>query len=145
SGMDNGPVAIAVDNLGNVAVVGDVTGPGELGGVSITGILDGDMFIARLDAGGNPLWATSVGGTGLVQAAGVGGDGEGNVVAVGTFEDTVPIGSTELPPGGTFVAKLDADGNPLWVTRAPDDATGVALDGDGNIIVVGLSFGSVDC
>lgn len=75
----------------------------------------------------------------------------GEIVAVGTFADTIdfgmgPMASTGL--GDIFVAKFDALGNALWSKRYGDAssqaALAVAVDNAGAIYVGGTMAGSVD-
>ncbi len=75
----------------------------------------------------------------------------GEIVAVGTFADTIdfgvgPMASTGL--GDIFVAKFDAFGNALWSKRYGDASSQAALavtvDSNGGIYVGGTMSGSVD-
>ena len=75
-------------------------------------------------------------------------DAQGNTYVAGSFAGTVTIGSftlTSLGSGDVFVAKLDPQGNYLWVTTAGgtggDGANCIALDGAGGVYVGG-GFGS---
>lgn len=100
------------------------------------------------------LWARGAGGTGNDEGFSIAIDSQGNQYVTGTFESTVSFGSHILTSNGNydiFVAKLDPDGNWLWVVQAggtgPDWGGGVAVDGAGNAYVTGsyrgtVSFGS---
>ncbi|UOQ76893.1 SBBP repeat-containing protein [Hymenobacter sp. 5516J-16] len=79
-----------------------------------------------------------------VQAHGIATDRAGNTVVVGSFRQTLTLGSTTLTAAGDydiFVALLDAAGTYQWAVRAggrdEDMATGVALDAAGNIYLTG--------
>ncbi|GAA3917656.1 hypothetical protein [Hymenobacter algoricola] len=76
-------------------------------------------------------------------------DGQGNTYVCGTFTGTTLIGNTTLTTSGpdpgkmdVYVAKLNAQGQYLWVAQAGGDgedfATGLALDGQGHVYVGGL-------
>ncbi|HMF15502.1 MAG TPA: hypothetical protein VKE94_24480, partial [Gemmataceae bacterium] len=81
---------------------------------------------------------------------GIATDGSGNVFVVGSFSGQVTFGSISLASTtdnsgnyqtNIFVAKLDANGNYVWVqTFAASNATGIALDSTGNAYVTG-AFG----
>src|SRR5439155_14235661 len=84
---------------------------------------------------------------------GVAADHSGNVVVVGWFKGTVdfgtgPISSSATGDSDAFVAKYNAQGGALWVKRfgstLPDEATGVAIDSQDNIIVTGFFASTVD-
>jgi hypothetical protein len=108
--------AIAVDGSGNVYVSGyfqtaNLTTP------SLTKIGSTDVFVVKLDSGGNTTWAKNFGGAG---ASGYGYDlavdSSSNVFLVGYFMSanfTTPvltiIGSTDI-----FAIKLDSSGNTIW-------------------------------
>ncbi len=76
-------------------------------------------------------------------------DAEGNLLVVGNFSGTLDFGNEPLIGNGNdaFVAKLDPEGNPLWSHRygdgAQQSAEGVAVDSEGNIVVVGWFAGSM--
>ena len=115
-----------------------------------------DLFLAKYDAGGNVLWAKSVGGTGYECAYSVAINASGNPYVAGYFNSsTLSFGSTTLTNAGNpdiFLAKYDAGGNVLWAKSAggtgTDIATSVAVDNSGNPYVVGyftdstFTFGS---
>ena len=101
------------------------------------------------------LWARGAGGTGYDDGYSIAIDSQGNQYVTGRFESTVSFGNHILTSNGRedlFVAKLDPDGNWLWVVQAGgtgsnDWGGGVALDGAGNAYVTGsyggtVSFGS---
>jgi hypothetical protein len=81
-------------------------------------------------------------------------DAAGNVAVVGDFEGTVDFGGGPMGPttGGkdqdVFVAKFDPAGNHLWSKRFGDplaqDATGVAFDSGGNVLIALQHNGTVD-
>jgi hypothetical protein len=116
---------------------------------------DGGMPDASDDGG--PLgWAVRAGGAELDEWQHVAADDEGNVFATGTFRSTATVGDSSLvaePVDGVplredaYVAKYDASGSLLWLKQLastgrvrPHD---IALDPDGNPIVVGWFSGSL--
>jgi len=81
----------------------------------------------------------------------VAADGAGNVVGVGDFQTSVDFGSGAVGSAGgydAFVAKYNAQGGVVWAKRiggtGDDSARAVAVDSQGNIIVVGSFAGTVD-
>src|SRR5439155_1381360 len=105
---------VAVDGTGNVYTIGDFAGtvdfnPGP-GSAPLTATGDVDVFVSKLDAGGNFVWARALDGW---HGAGVAVDGTGHVYLTGSFRDTLsfapPSGSVTLTSAGqtdVFVAKL---------------------------------------
>lgn len=78
-------------------------------------------------------------------------DASGNVIIAGAFWGTVDFGGGALTSRGSsdiFVAKYSPTGQHLWSKRfgdALDDvASGVRVDGSGNVVVVGAFKGTVD-
>ena len=91
-----------------------------------------DVFVLKLDALGNFVWAKSMGGTGYDYGDAMTVDASGNVLTTGSFEGTSDFdpGSgvynlTSSPSNPTtgyydhniFVSKLDANGNFLWAKQ----------------------------
>jgi hypothetical protein len=118
---------------------------------------DSDAFVAKLNAAGAVVYSTYLGGYSDDTAKAIAVDGAGNVYVTGNS------GSSNFPTanaiqsvfgGGSevvtdaFVAKLNASGSSvLYATYLggsnSDSGTGVALDSNGNVYVVG-STGSGD-
>ena len=82
-------------------------------------------------------------------------DSSGNTYTSGSFEGTAVFGSgagtTTLTSNGmqdAFVAKHDASGNLLWVKTfggpRTDQVKDVTVDRDGNVVMAGEFYGSVD-
>jgi len=96
------------------------------------------------------LWARGAGGTGVDEGYSIAIDSQGNQYVTGGFEGTVNFGNHILTSNGwydIFVAKLDPDGNWLWVVQVggteADMGHGIALDGSGNAYVTGAYGGTV--
>ena len=138
-----------VDISGNIYITGYFMDPFTIIGndtLACKGV--DDIFLAKYDASGNVLWATSAGDTYLEHALSVTTDVPGNAYMAGYFNDsTFTIGSTTLINASKghdeiFVAKYDPYGNVVWAKSASgtdsDDATSVATDAVGNVYVAGL-------
>ncbi len=118
-----------------------------------------DIFIVKCDPNGNVIWAKSVGGTRNDWAYDICADANGNVYITGYFQSpTITFGTTILNHDDTtgftrniFVAKYDANGNPLWAKKASGHAMsyGICVDTDNSVYITGgfgystnISFGS---
>ena len=87
----NSGCSIAVDSLSNVYIVAgfndtvDVDpGPGVYNLIGVS-----DVFISKLDAGGNFVWAKQFGGPYIDQGNSITVDNNGGIYTTGTFPDTV--------------------------------------------------------
>src|SRR5579864_6967888 len=106
------------------------------------------VFISSAQAG-DTLLSAVLGGSGQDYATAVTSDTQGNVYVVGlTYSPDFPVtpGASQTTFGGTsdaFIAKVGPDGKKIWSTYLggilDDWATGVALDGDGNVLVTGYT------
>jgi len=131
SSDSNYSTAITVDNMGNVYTTGTFQGtidfdpgPGVFNLTSIDVYNGGDIFIQKLDASGNFIWAKKMGGVAWDKSNSIAVDNFGNVYTTGAF-----IATVDFDPGpGTlnlvsvsfddiFIQKLDASGNLLWVKQ----------------------------
>ncbi len=146
---------IALDGENNVYIGGYFEGTAAFGSQTLTaggGEFDEDIFVAKLDASGNWLWAVKAGGTDHNTANGIALDGAGNAYVNGYFFGTATFGNHTLTAigeedqGDVFVAKLDASGNWLWAVQAggPDHSagTGIAVDAVGNAWITGIFAGT---
>jgi len=161
---DEDPLSVAVDRRnGDVFVVGWTTStsgfplwnPG--GGAYYDGIFNGirDAFIAKFSGSNlSRVWSTYFGGSGWDEAYSVAVDGSGNVFVVGRTNST-----SNFPlwhPGGgayfdnsyngdlydAFIAKFSGSNlSRVWCTyfggNSEDGAHSVAVDGSGDVFVVG--------
>jgi hypothetical protein len=120
--VDQG-IDVALDSAGNVYTTGFFLGtvdfdPGA-GTFNLTSAGSGDLFVSKLDASGNLVWARSMGGAASSdEGYGIVVDGAGNVYTTGSFSGTGDFdpgaGTANLTSAGSFdvfVQKLDASGN----------------------------------
>ena len=148
--------SITVDNSGNVYTTGSFVGTADFdpgaGTFNLTSAGGTDVFIQKLDASGNLLWAKAFGGTSTDQSNSITVDASGNVYATGNFKGTVDFdpgaGTFNLTSAGSyddfFVQKLDASGNFLWAKAfggtSTDQSNSITVDASGNVYTTG-SFG----
>ncbi|HMK16864.1 MAG TPA: SBBP repeat-containing protein [Chitinophagaceae bacterium] len=155
--------SIALDPSENIYTTGLFTGttdfdpgPGTFNLIS-NDLTWSDAFITRLDANGNFVWARLITGTLDQYAHGIAIDPTGNVIVTGYF-----MGITDFDPGPgsvmldgagrakTFVLKLDAAGNFIWVRdfngagNCSCVASSVAIDVAGDIYTTGVFYGIID-
>ncbi|PTL83330.1 hypothetical protein [Vitiosangium sp. GDMCC 1.1324] len=144
------PVAVAHDAPGNVLTLGNHRTPidfgqGALGSSAGAPVLavskctpDGQLSWVRiLEA--PPLAGTSP----FVRGQALAVERQGTLLVLGTQSGGLEIGGSVLPPGA-FLARLDAEGNPLWARALPTSATKLAVDKRGYITLAGMLVGQVD-
>lgn len=155
AGYDYG-MSIKTDDQSNSYICGNFMGDATFGPFSFTSqAATQDIFVAKLDASGNWLWAIQAGGTMEDLGRDLALDSEGNIYLTGSFTGSATFGSTTLSNPGDkdiFVAKISNEGNWLWAQKAGGDAYdegyGIATDGSGNSYLTGVfrgeaSFGNL--
>jgi hypothetical protein len=127
--------AIDVDDLGNVYVTGRGTGTG-------TG---SDIITVKYDTDGNVQWNQRYNNTAVI------GDDEAYAIGIDDLSNVYVAGrSAGYGTGNDYVTvKYDTDGNELWVQKynnasvnGDDEASALAIDLSGHVIVTGKSVGS---
>src|SRR5262245_15445687 len=117
--------------------------------------LKAELLETRFTPALNFAWGFQTGSTLADWASAVDTDPGGNVYLTGCFQGTVDFdpgaGTTNLTSAGgldVFVAKYSPAGNFLWARSvggaALDSAQDIAIDGAGNVLVVGSFNGTVD-
>ncbi|MGK3997694.1 hypothetical protein [Sorangium sp. So ce1024] len=162
--------AVAVNPAGEIVLAGGFKrsvrfgeGPGEH---VVSGHEDEDIFVAKLSAGGEAIWARAFGELGGEEAMGIAVDDLSNIAVTGYImsaaqAEGVDFGDGErlapevpdaAPNRDLFVAKLDDQGDLRWARRIGDEneQTGgaIALDRSapgqpGNAAVCGWYFTSL--
>lgn len=151
--------SVVTDVAGNVFTFGYFMGtvdfdPGS-GLANLTSSGYQDVFISKLDASGNFVWAKKMGGTSYDIGQSIALDADGNIYTTGYFR-----GTADYDPGpqvynliskGTndvFISKLDTAGNFIWAKSiggtASDEGYSIFPDAFGNVYVTGAFNGSVD-
>ncbi len=91
TGLDQG-YSVAVDGTGNVYTTGFFESTVDLdpgpGMFDLTSTGFGDIFVSKLDANGDFVWARQLGGTNFEASRSVAVDGAGNVYTMGYFRGT---------------------------------------------------------
>ncbi|AUX46238.1 hypothetical protein SOCE26_077430 [Sorangium cellulosum] len=148
--------AVAVDAAGSALVTGRFRGVLDLGergdGERITLESRGgsDVFLAKLDAQGQVLWAKQLGDAEHQEGTGVAVDRAGNILLVGSFAGTIDFVEEQIhgfAKSDMFIAKLTPEGDYVWSLTASAtnaaEARGVAVDSIGNVFVTGSFRGAV--
>ncbi len=148
--------AIAVDAQGNIYVTG-VTNSTDfivVGGVQTGPAGTPDAFVAKLNASGQVVYSTYLGGPGADYGLGIAVDGNGAAYIAGQTASVTlatSTGSVQSNFGGgysdCFAAKLNPAGNSLaYLTflggSAMDLCSGIAVDASGNAVVSGTTSSS---
>ena len=147
--------SIAIDSSGNSYITGYFQGTASFGKTTLTSGGDDDIFVAKLGSDGTWQWAKQAGGTSDDRGQSIATDSSGNSYVTGYFTGTATFGNTTLTSSGgydIFLAKLDNNGNWLWVQRAggtsDDRGNSIAIYSSGNTFLTGYFketayFGSI--
>lgn len=153
---------LAVDAAGNVFTAGNFNGTVDFDpGVGTTTLAsvaaNTDVFVSKLDANGNYLWASAISGTSTQTAADLDLGVAGNTVYVfgnyaGVTDFDPGVGTATLTDAGgsdLFLCALTATvGSYLWCagtgTNAVETAYRASVDGFGNIYMTGSFRNTVD-
>ncbi len=153
--------SVAVDSAGNVYTTGGFYGtvdfdPGP-GVYNLTADgIGSDIFVCKLDAAGNFIWAKQMGGIGDGDYGyGIALDAFGNIYTIGSFDSTKDFdpgpGIYDLTSAGgqdMFISKLSSAGNFVWAKQIGggwiSGGSSIALDTYGNIYTTGNFKDTID-
>lgn len=165
SGTDAG-VIVKVDASGNIVVGGSYSGTVDFDfGASTHNLISNganDIFILKIDASGNFMWADGIGGSNVENVNALAIDASDNIYVAGDFTganvDFDPgaglaiLSSVNTPPAPShpdiYILKLSPTGNFSWVKQigASTDETvkSISMDGTGGLVLTGAFAGVVD-
>ena len=143
---------VALDTLGNLYITGSFEGVVDFDpGAGIYSFTAGqvDVFITKLDASGNFVWAKQIGGASLDYCNDIIVAPSGNVYCTGQFN-----GTADFDPGfgafnlsgisDIFILKLNVAGNFIWAKQMPgsgggtdDVAASIDIDSNENVYTTG--------
>jgi hypothetical protein len=152
---------VGADAAGNVYISGDLFGScADFGDGLLCGAGKGDIFVAKFDPAGQPLWSMAFGDNGEQLVGDMAIDAAGNVYLTGYMTGTVDFGGGALGPVieettsytcfDIFVAKLGPDGEHIFSARYGDTSVdigaAIAVDASKDVFITGrydkdLSFG----
>jgi outer membrane protein assembly factor BamB len=150
--QDQYATAFALAADGGIVFTGELGGSTNFGGGTLTSAGSTDLFVARLDAAGEYVWASRFGNNAAQAGRALAIDNDGNILVAGSFVGTLDFGVPTLPLTSAglediFVAKLDPLGQPIWSVRfgntVAQGARGLAVAADGSVFVTGELAGSV--
>ncbi|MFN0177050.1 MAG: SBBP repeat-containing protein [Saprospiraceae bacterium] len=155
TGSDRGN-SVFVDNSGNVYTTGYFTGtvdfdpgPGSFNLSAAAGYTN--VYVSKLDASGNFIWAK---GWGAGAGNSIAVDANGNVYTTGRFGGTADfdpgpgvynLTSVNAPNNQAFISKLDPSGNFIWARQCGGhSASSIAVGPNGNVAITGGFSGKFD-
>lgn len=162
--------ALAIDTSGNLYITGSFLGTADFdpgpGTFYLTSIgSDRDIFVQKLDADGNFIWAKQMGAPYVplsptpAHSSAIAVDAGGNIYITGYFDGTVDFDphpattfsmTTHRNTSDIFICKLDTDGHFIWARQFSGTqgqggvGYAIAVDRDGNVYSTGTIGGSVD-
>ncbi|MBL7847864.1 MAG: VCBS repeat-containing protein [Cyclobacteriaceae bacterium] len=147
------PESIVTDVANNVYTVGSfrntIDANPSAGVFPLTSVGQNDIFISKLDAAGNFVWAMRLGGAGNDIANAITVDNTGKVYVTGSYTGTVDFdpgpGTTNLSGGGAFALSLDSNGTLIWAGRiGSGGGKAITIDASNNLVISGDFTGSSD-
>ena len=138
----------ATDSNGDIISVGYFSGPTTIGTTNLTPTGNSDILVMKTSSAGNVIWAIKAGGTGPDRAYSVAVDNGGNSYITGYFYTSATFGSFTITgqDRDVFAAKIDANGNFLWVQTCGgqygDTGYGIGVDQFQNVYITGQYRGN---
>lgn len=135
------------DAAGNIYSTGYFTNSATFDSYVVTSVSSGipDGYVYKTNAAGQMQWLTKFGGSGSDRGLSIRADGSGNTYVTGYYYGAATFGPFTLNSvSGSqdiFIAKLDVNGNFLWVRSAGGNMTdipsNIAIDNAGDVLVTG--------
>jgi hypothetical protein len=156
-GDDQG-AGVDVDAIGHILIAGRFQDSVDLG-INLVSTGGSDIYLAKLNQEGEPMWSRKFGGDGEEQVHDLKLQQNGDIVLIGGMGETMDFGGPPLVSAGEgdiFVATLASDGSHVWSANygdGVDQFSGnfqtntwltLALGGGGAIHVAGPLLGTVD-
>ncbi len=136
----------------DVLVSGSFRYAAQFGEITITSEGNRDVFIATYASDGNLQWVKEAGGEGEDRAYDIICSDDGAIYFTGIFNGKAFFGEHDVMSNSflsTYIAKMDASGNFLWVRKGTGGANdyargfGISMDNEGNLYVNGTFSGSL--
>ncbi len=151
--------SITVDAAGNVYTTGRFSGtvdfdPGAAT-FDLTSAGSADVFISKLDADGNFVWAKNIGGVNDDDSFSIAVDAAGNVYTTGRFRGTADFDPspatfnlTSTGINDAFISKLNNQGEFVWAKNLGgtlySGGQAITVDAAGNVYTTGYFHETVD-
>jgi hypothetical protein len=157
---DDVGLSISIHPSGNIYITGYFSSTADFDpGASVVNLTSAggeDIFILKLNASGDYVWAKKVGGINSDRCLAITTDATGNIYATGGFSSTVDFdpgaGVFNLTSAGQsdiFVLKLSASGDLIWAKNMGGSGTesggSIAIDASGNVYTSGQFVGPTMC
>jgi hypothetical protein len=149
-GNDDG-IAVAVDALGNVFVVGEYEANIDFGGGTLLHNGANDIYLLKLSSMGTHIFSKGFGDFADQLSRDMVIDGLGNVLITGHLSSTIDFGGGALVSAGAqdvFAVKFTTSGNHVWSRRfgasAGQIGDGIGVDQNNNVILTGYFQTSID-
>jgi PKD repeat protein len=139
---DDAGRAVTVDDAGRVSLVGTFLGSVSFGGATLTSSPNRrDAFVAQYSSTGSHRWSRALGGPDHDQGIAVAADGQGRVVVMGTYKESIVLDGASIPSSGLddiFVARYSQSGvlgwSETWGGAGSDAASGLATGSDDSVV-----------
>jgi hypothetical protein len=140
---------IVQDASGNSYIVGEFVNTTTFGTLSLTSGGQKDIYIAKLNAQGQYVWAIKVGGTGYDYGITIKKDSTGGIYVSGIVSSGLTtfgtIAFTSPQYNQAFIAKLNAEGVFSWVKLIDEtNVKEMAIDTEGKAHITGILGGPSD-
>lgn len=144
-------VDITLDSSANIYITGFFQEVIDFQGMRLRGVGGQDVFVAKYNSEGRPLWVRRAGGPSQDNGIGIATDENGRVFVTGWFQGKADFAGVELHAAGgpdIFLAMYDAEGRLLWARRAGgpalDVGMGIAVDRGSHLFLTGFFEGRAD-
>jgi hypothetical protein len=136
---------VTIDHFGDIYAIGSTSGS-----LAAANLGSNDIILTKYDSAGNLLWVNQLGTSGSDHGYAVGTDSLGNVFICG--ETTGSFGASNTTYNSdAYVAKLDTDGNLLWIDQFSssfqlgegENCRDIAVDVNDNVYVTGYTPGAL--
>ncbi len=152
SSSDADLTAIALTDDGrDIYLAGDFGGTLQMGSPPLVSAGGRDIFTARFDAEGQPIWSQCFGDPENQDCGGICIDALGNLILTGYFESSVHFGGEPLISNGGIdvcLASFDPNGDHAWSSSFGDGEAefsfDISADALGNIVMTGYFKGSIE-
>lgn len=141
-------LSIDNDSNGNSYVTGHFGDTATFGNTTETSAGGTDVFVSKLDNDGNFLWTKRAGGQYDERSWDIATDDSGNSYITGFYRGNADFGNFTLNGGNQnkfFVAKLDTNGNFIWVKDADLEISSGGtriVEKNGQIYIIGSFHGT---
>jgi hypothetical protein len=144
-------LGVTADDSGNSYLAGHYDGATlRIGAIVLPNSGSNDMFVAKFDPDGDPVWADHVGGSGDDWGRGIAVDDSGNVYLAGDFlSPTLYFDVGSLPNSGSAdfaVVKFGPSGAALWGSggggEEHDGVNAISTNPGGGCVIAGVFHGT---